>query len=104
MFICKLSDLDNNQSMGFEINGESYFIVQHDDMIRVYKNHCPHLGIELEWLEHQFLDAEKQYIQCSTHGALFNISSGECVSGPCIGDKLTNVNVDIIDGDIFLKP
>jgi nitrite reductase/ring-hydroxylating ferredoxin subunit len=44
---------------------------------------CPHLGIPLNWAPERFLDLDGTLIQCSSHGALFQIDSGECIAGPC---------------------
>ena len=65
-----------------------------------YINSCPHTGINLEWQEDQFLDMDNMFIQCSTHDALFEIDTGVCVAGPCVGDQLQAVELVIEDGYI----
>ena len=88
--LCHINDINDDSSRGFTLaNDISVFIVKKDGQLHAYRNSCPHLGIELEWLEDQFLDADNMLIQCSTHGALFLIDSGECVAGPCRGQALT---------------
>ncbi len=67
------------------------FITQRDGMFYAYQNLCPHLQVELEFLENQFLDRDQEFIECSTHGALFMVESGECISGPCQGQSLEKV-------------
>ena len=98
-------DLAENQSRGFTLaNDEAIFAVKKEGQIYLYKNSCPHLGIELEWIEHQFLDASNALIQCATHGAQFLIESGECVSGPCVGQHLKAIDFEIDEnGDIRLQ-
>ncbi|CAA0081834.1 Uncharacterised protein [BD1-7 clade bacterium] len=86
--LCHLNDIDEDSSKGFIIDDVSVFAVKKDGQIFVYKNSCPHLGVELEMVEDQFLDADNVLIQCATHGALFLIESGECVAGPCQGQAL----------------
>jgi len=73
----------------------SAFAIKKDGEIYAYINSCPHIGVELNWQENQFLDSEGELIQCSTHGALFLINSGECVSGPCAGQCLQPVKLRI---------
>ena len=91
-------DLLEGESRGFSNTPDnSLFAIKKEGCIHLYKNSCPHLGIELEWLEHQFLDHSKSLIQCSTHGAQFVIDNGECVSGPCLGKALTSVAFTIDD-------
>jgi nitrite reductase/ring-hydroxylating ferredoxin subunit len=93
--LCHVDDIAESQSKAFELNDLSIFLVKKDGEIYAYKNSCPHLGIELEWLEDQFLDSESNLIQCSTHGALFVIDSGRCIAGPCLGEKLLALTLSI---------
>lgn len=58
-----------------------------------YLNRCPHLGIELNWMPDQFLESGGDLIICSTHGALFKIDDGLCISGPCQGQALTSLQI-----------
>lgn len=88
-----LSNLEDGNCRGLSFGETELFVVKHDGLLYAYINRCPHLGIALEWLEDQFLDVEKQFIHCSTHGALFLIDSGECVSGPCQGEFLEPVEI-----------
>jgi nitrite reductase/ring-hydroxylating ferredoxin subunit len=94
-----LNNLDEGECKGLTFGEVEIFVVKHDDQLHAYQNKCPHLGIALEWLEDQFLDMEKQFIHCSTHGALFLIETGECVSGPCLGQFLTPVNIEYAADD-----
>ena len=90
----KLIDLKLLQKLvckGFEINNKKFFAIFKDDEYFVYENKCPHLGIDLEFLPDQFLDFDNALIICSTHGALFEIQTGHCLSGPCQGDSLSLV-------------
>jgi len=100
--LCNIQDIPEGESKGFNIDGKSVFAVKRDDQVFVYVNSCPHLGIELEWNPDQFLDSEGYYIQCSTHGALFTVETGECVAGPCQGQQLTPAPFAIVDGQILL--
>lgn len=67
------------------------FVVKRGDKLAVYVNQCPHLGIRLEFMPDQFLDAEAIHIQCSLHGALFDINDGYCLYGPCQHQSLKAV-------------
>jgi nitrite reductase/ring-hydroxylating ferredoxin subunit len=89
--LCPLSELPDGDCRGFDVDAQALFAVRRGDQVYVYRNLCPHRGIRLEWQEHQFLDYERQYIQCATHGALFTIDGGECIAGPCPGERLEAV-------------
>jgi len=106
--VCALDDLADPGSFGFEIqlsNGDllSGFLVRKGGEIFGYRNQCPHLGTPLDWQPHQFLDIENSFIQCATHGALFQISDGHCLRGPCAGDRLKPLNILSQQGMLFLK-
>ncbi len=101
--LCHIDDIEEGKSKGFELNEGTVFAVNKDAIIYVYKNRCPHLGVELDWQEDQFLDPDGALIQCSTHGALFLIEDGSCVSGPCMGDQLIEINTFIKDDVVFIK-
>lgn len=96
--LCELHEISLPGSRGFNINGKSLFVVRTTEGVFGYVNRCPHLGVELDWVDHQFLDSSLQLIQCATHGALFQTNNGYCVSGPCSGEHLTAVTIDVKDG------
>lgn len=100
--LCHLDDINEDSSKGFEYQDDNLFAVKKDGQVFVYRNSCPHLGVELNWQEDQFLDMDNALIQCATHGALFVIESGECVAGPCLGQYLQPVDFEIRDGAIYL--
>lgn len=104
--LCKTSDIEDPGSKSFEVKikrkTESIFIVHKDNCFYAYYNNCPHTGANLEWQEDQFLDLDKSLIQCATHDALFMIDSGECIAGPCAGDKLQTLNILIHADEVHL--
>lgn len=102
--LCHTSEIANDNARGFSIDGMSVFLVKKFDRLYAYHNRCPHLGVPLEWLPDKFLDADAELIQCSTHGALFVIESGECVAGPCSGQQLQPLPLEQhSNGDIFVS-
>lgn len=111
-FLCRYEDLNEGDSKGFALGGKTsehngigmsnVFAVKKGGEIFAYKNTCPHRGINLEWQPDQFLDSEKALIQCASHGALFEISTGECIAGPCAGDALTPVPVEYAQDGLYV--
>jgi len=95
--LCPTSAINDPGSKGFEVeyNGHTFslFVVHKDGQFHAFINRCPHTGVNLDWQEHQFLDLDETFIQCSTHDALFEVATGLCISGPCIGDALTPVEL-----------
>lgn len=104
MILCHVEEIAEEQCKGFALaDYEQVFVLRKDGQLFAYENRCPHLGIPLEMLPDQFLDMEKSFIQCSTHGALFEIDSGLCVAGPCKGASLQKQAFEVIDGRIHIK-
>ena len=76
--------------------------VRQGDAVFVYVNECPHIGTPLEWVADRFLSVDGSRIVCATHGAEFRIADGECLRGPCFGDRLEPVVIQIKDGTIYV--
>ena len=106
--LCNSNEIEDPGSRGFEImlgrRCLSLFVVHRDGVFTAFVNSCPHTGVNLEWQEHRFLDMDNMYIQCATHDALFETASGLCIAGPCVGQSLQAVAIEIIDGAIHADP
>ncbi len=100
--LCALEELQDPGSKGFHNERGHIFAVRKGDQVYVYENSCPHFGINLEWQPDQFLDSEKRLIQCATHGAQFLIETGECIAGPCPGDKLSALECEVRNGVVYI--
>ena len=97
-----IDEISEGAAKGIQLGQRNLFAVNHQGHIYLYENRCPHKGIPLEWMPDTFLDAEKQYIQCSTHGALFTIDQGLCIAGPCNGASLKPITYDVVEGKICI--
>lgn len=104
--LCAFDDLEENGSKGFELplhgRTASVFIVRRGGKVYGYHNVCPHRGTTLDWLPDRFMDPDREYIQCSTHDARFQVEDGFCVAGPCVGRSLAPVEVVLRDGQVML--
>jgi len=111
VLLCHSSELAIGQARGFDplnTGQDSLFVIKLADRILAYRDLCPHYGsTTLPWQKDAYLDATGNYIVCAAHGALFDLRTAECVSGPCLGDALDTIPLDIQpDGKIWalLKP
>src|SRR5690606_37826387 len=102
--LCRLDELEDPGSKGFEVRGQRLFAVRQGQQVYVYRNSCPHRGIPLEWVPDQFLDRSGRLIQCASHGALFLPKSGERVACPCRGASLTPIPWPPADAQLWLAP
>ena len=83
-------------------DAESLILHRDGDTVRAWLNVCPHAGRRLDWAPGQFLKSREGHLVCAAHGASFALDSGDCVAGPCKGDRLRAVPVDVRDGQVYL--
>ncbi|MEQ5837360.1 Rieske 2Fe-2S domain-containing protein [Marinobacter sp. NFXS9] len=97
-------DLAENECRQFNLPDKTFggFVVRHRGQVYAYHNVCPHLGIALNWLPDQFMDADHCFIQCVNHHALFTVDDGHCITGPCAGDNLTPLTVERQEGMLLI--
>lgn len=77
------------------------FVVRQGDKVFAYQNFCVHVGHQLNWMPDGFLTKDKSSIICASHGAQYEIATGLCFRGPCMGKSLRKVDVVVRDGVIY---
>lgn len=106
MRLCHLDELPDGASRGFDPQRQgqdTLLLVRQGDRLFGYEDACPHHGTPMAWRKDAYLDAAGQHIVCAAHGALFDIASGRCVLGPCLGDTLRALPILIHpNGDVHL--
>lgn len=80
------------------------FVVRYQGVVRGYLNQCRHVPTELDWVPGQFFDDSGLYLICATHGARYDPVHGDCVSGPCYGQRLFHLQVHERDGCVYWVP
>jgi len=104
--LCLLEQLPDGQSRGFVVDLEdgrkTLLAVRTGNSVYIYINACPHIGTPLDLKPDQFLNDDGSLIICSTHGALFEIDTGFCISGPCGGSSLSPVKSHIKDDWVYI--
>lgn len=103
--LCRMEDIPDGTSKGFPATPGGFtglFAVRQGDAVFIYVNSCPHIGTPLDWARDRFLSVDGSRIVCATHGAEFRISDGECLRGPCFGERLESVVTEIRDGTIYV--
>jgi len=105
--LCKLDEIapeSGKEVLVKDDSGPRYialFLI--DQQVKAYLNTCPHQGRSLSWAPDRFLFDKELRLVCPHHGACFDLEGGLCTSGPCEGASLTSVDIEVIDGMIFLK-
>ncbi|UIO98432.1 Rieske 2Fe-2S domain-containing protein [Halobaculum sp. CBA1158] len=80
------------------------FILRRDaetDEVFAWRNSCPHKPeVPLDPGRGARVDGGE--IVCHEHGARFECGDGLCTWGPCVGEELDPVGVEVRDGDVYL--
>ena len=104
--ICKRSDLADPGTRSFTMGAGIWplkgFVVRKGERVFAYLNRCPHQGHPLNWQANEFLTADRSLLVCRSHGACFDVSTGLCVAGPCVGAYLREIEVRIEHDYIML--
>jgi nitrite reductase/ring-hydroxylating ferredoxin subunit len=105
-FLARLDQLPDGGFLEVEarVEGDAESLVLYRDgtQVRAWLNVCPHAGRRLDWAPGQFLKSAQGHLVCAAHGASFELEQGDCVSGPCRGDRLRAVGVRVAEGEIRL--
>ena len=80
------------------------FALRFDGAVVAYMNRCAHVPTEMDWQPGEFLDAEREFIVCSIHGASYEPRSGRCAGGPCGRGRLTPLAVEESAGQVYWYP
>jgi len=104
--LCSLAELEATGSKGFTIGEGDWplrgFIVKGTRGVAAYINTCPHAGHPLNFRPDRFLTSDRSLILCASHGAVFTSDEGLCVAGPCPGQSLTPVPLEVVGEYVML--
>lgn len=111
--LCRLDELPDGSARGFDpaaTGRDRMFVVRQGQRVFAYRDACPHIdGAAMAWRKNAYLSGDCRHIACHAHGALFDIATGACVLGPCLGRSLSAIAVRqrpggeicITDQDLF---
>jgi len=104
--ICTLAEVPDPGTFEFAVGEGEWpmrgFVVRYQGQVHAYLNRCPHAGHLLNWKSNNFFAPEGALLICTSHGAMFEPNSGECVMGPCVGRSLRAIEIDVVEGQILL--
>lgn len=105
--LCRLAEIDDGAGKGFllgeGLEQRDVMVLRAGERVFGYVNSCPHQGTPLDWVEDAFMSEDGGHIMCHTHGALFQVEDGYCIAGPCSGDSLTPLTLEVDDqGQVIL--
>lgn len=69
------------------------FAVRWRGKVYAYVNTCRHQGLNLDFGDAHFFDESADALVCCHHGARYRPDTGECFEGPCVGARLTRIEL-----------
>jgi nitrite reductase/ring-hydroxylating ferredoxin subunit len=104
--LCRLDAMRDGSARGFDpgqTGQDTVLVVRRGKSVYAYLNACPHQGgTPMAWRKDAYLNSDGSRIVCSAHGAQFDIATGVCTLGACLGQSLTAVSTSITNGEIHL--
>lgn len=104
-FLCEINELSHLKTKAIysTLYQKKVIVLLFDQQIYAWLDACPHYvqATPMSWKSDHYLSEDKKFIQCFAHGALFDFQTGHCIKGPCIGQKLTEVKIAIVNNQLF---
>ena len=72
-----------------------------DGTVHAYLNVCSHRAQPVDVGDGRLWQPSGE-IECQAHGARFDPATGACMGGPCDGQPLTPLAIEIRDGAVWL--
>ncbi|KQT44546.1 (2Fe-2S)-binding protein [Aureimonas sp. Leaf454] len=107
--LCHRDDIPVGSARGFLPRPDALrrvIVLNRDNHFVAYVDACPHYtgGTPMAWRSDAYLNGDGTHLACHAHGALFDIDTGACLSGPCLGRNLTPVPLKVgEDGSITVR-
>lgn len=78
-------------------------VTRQGERVAAFRNRCPHAGYPLQRADGRMVVQEGRYLVCAAHGASFTLEDGACAGGPCNGDPLERVEIEVRDGVVITR-
>lgn len=97
--LCRADALPEGEARGFDPWDEgrdTVLVVRHQGELYGWRDACPHYGdTPMAWRKDAYLNGARTRIVCAAHGAQFDIATGVCTLGPCLGQGLQRVALQV---------
>lgn len=97
--VCHVEDLPDRDPFAVEVHGYRVALFVVDDEVFALWSRCPHAGGPLDEGY-----VKEGVVACPWHSSMFQIATGECLSGPCTkGATVFPVSITE-EGDVLVGP
>ena len=97
-----IEDFADCTATGIVVGSLRLLVLRRGGDIFVYQNSCPHTRESLDPTGGSVASPDGLLLHCQRHAAVFVADTGECVGGPCQGERLTPVAFTLSNGDVYL--
>lgn len=94
--VCSVDDVPDDTALAVEISGRPVAVFKVGDRFSAVEDICPHQGGSFEGGP---LDGE--IVTCPLHGWRLNVITGESLDAA--GVKIETYDVEIVDGDVYVR-
>ncbi|WP_137133267.1 Rieske (2Fe-2S) protein [Rhizobium sp. FKY42] len=107
LHLCHAAEVREGHVKGFgplEGYRRKIIVLRKNGVLHAWLDACPHYssGTPMAWKTDAYLNGERTHLTCHSHNALFEMDTGKCILGPCLGQKLTRVEIVVDeDGDVY---
>jgi len=105
--LCRVSDIPEDNGLEIRRPGPggplNLALFRTAGRVQAWRNVCPHMGRSLTFAPGEFLLGDRGELICPHHGASFDLRTGQCLSGPCAGDRLQTVEVIVENDRVLLR-
>jgi nitrite reductase/ring-hydroxylating ferredoxin subunit len=104
--LARLADLADPCAIVVRFEDDPYasvIVTRRGDAVSAFLNKCPHAGYPLQRADGRIVVQEGHYMVCAAHGASFTLDDGACAGGPCNGDGLERIPIEIHEGEIVIR-
>lgn len=84
-------------------NQRAGIAIRHRGRFFAFRNLCPHWSTPLGDAGDDIVDPATGELICNTHGARFEPTTGDCVIGPCMGQSLQQLDVQVDDDRVVIQ-
>jgi len=82
-------------------NAISLILTRSGVSVACFRNRCAHANYPLQRADGRIVVQQGRYLVCAAHGASYTLDGGACAGGPCNGDPLEKIEVEVRDGGVF---
>lgn len=78
------------------------FLARFQGELVAYENRCRHLPLSLDFHDGRFFSRDGKHFVCQNHNALYEPLTGLCTRGPCEGESLKAIKIEVVDREVWL--